>query len=249
MKLTRRQEEVLHSLLDLYRTAQGPLHYTMLAERLGVNRFTAYDMLRLLEEKGLVESSYRVEGSGPGRSEVLYAPTQRAHRLIARAADEVGGADWEETKERLLRRLRRGEMHDQTLAEEMLARVPPEAPDDIRYCVEIMTVVALRLRRHTGRRVLLDFLPRLLPDDGACRPHLSLLGGFALGVLAEERDADWSEELLAHVLAYQELVVDMEPARCRELAASLHRLFAPLLAGSTTKDKDNEKDIDDGIID
>lgn len=51
MKITRRQEDFIRKLLDLYRESEGPIHYSELAERLGVNRFTAYDMLRLLEEK------------------------------------------------------------------------------------------------------------------------------------------------------------------------------------------------------
>jgi Mn-dependent DtxR family transcriptional regulator len=36
------------------------VHYSRLAERLGVSRFTAYDMLRLLEEKGFVSSDYQL---------------------------------------------------------------------------------------------------------------------------------------------------------------------------------------------
>ena len=58
LKLTRRQEDFINNLLDLYREMEGPIHYSVLAERLGVSPFTAYDMLRLLEEKGLVSSEY-----------------------------------------------------------------------------------------------------------------------------------------------------------------------------------------------
>jgi hypothetical protein len=190
-------------------------------------------MLRLLEEKGLVASSYQLaeDKSGPGRSEIVYTPTARAHRLLAQLAGEVDADDWEQVKEQVLQRVQHGEMHDRELATEMLARVPPDAPDAIRYCVEVMSVVALRLRRRTGRRVLLDTLPRLLPAAGAaCRPHLSLLGGFALGVLADEtkEDEEWEQELLAHALHYQELVLEMQPELCRRLAAHLGEVFAPL---------------------
>jgi hypothetical protein len=50
MKLTGRQRAFLSTFLDLYREAQEPLHYTTVAQRLGVSKITAYDMLRLLEE-------------------------------------------------------------------------------------------------------------------------------------------------------------------------------------------------------
>jgi hypothetical protein len=40
MKLTGRQRAFLGDFLDLYREAQDALHYTTVAERLGVGRIT-----------------------------------------------------------------------------------------------------------------------------------------------------------------------------------------------------------------
>jgi len=51
MEITRRQEDFIVKIIDLYRELQGPFHYTYVAERLGINPFTAYDMLRLLAKK------------------------------------------------------------------------------------------------------------------------------------------------------------------------------------------------------
>jgi len=229
MNLTRRQEEFVRNLLDLSREMQGPFHYTDLAERLGVSRFTAYDMLRLLEERGLVTKSYqRAEGkSGPGRAEVFYTPTDRARRLMIQLTGEIDNKNWEEVKERVLNKVRKGELRDRGLAEQMLARVPPEEPKAVRYCVEVMTIVALRLKERSGRRLLLDHLPQLLPaSDAAYRPNLSLLGGFALGVLADEsgEDHEWESELLDHVRQYQALVIDMEPILSKRLATYLRKI-------------------------
>ena len=53
MKLTGRQQDFLNKFLDLYREADHPLHYAVLADRVGVTKITAYEMLRLLEERGL----------------------------------------------------------------------------------------------------------------------------------------------------------------------------------------------------
>lgn len=239
MKLTRRQEEFVYTLLDLYRELQEPFHYTILAERLGVSRFTAYDMLRLLEEKGLVTSEYQLEKetSGPGRSTIVFSPTERARRVMSELAEGIDSEDWEAFKERVLERARSGEVpiRDPELAEELLARAPSDTDGVIAYCVEIMTVMALTLQRRGGRKRLLVFIPQVLPASGdACRSSLSLLGGFALGVLAEEVDYDreWDYELLQHVLQYQALVIDMKPAQCRRLADSLRSVFAPLLEAS-----------------
>ena len=62
MKLTRRQEEFIKNLVDLNQEFNGPIHYSVLAERLGVSPFTAYDMLCMLEEKGVVG---KANGSKP----------------------------------------------------------------------------------------------------------------------------------------------------------------------------------------
>lgn len=232
MKLTRRQEAFIRKLLDVYREAQEPVHYSRLAERLGVSRFTAYDMLRLLEEKGLVSSDYQLSArkSGPGRSEVVFLPTPLAHQLIA----EMGGAsreDWETIKQRVVDEVKSGQVRDREVVQEMLARIPPEGQDPRRYCVEVMKVVALRLRGHSGGQVLADYLPRLLPNKNAdCRADLSLLGGFALGILAGETkgDLEWDRELFEHVKRYQILVAEMDLQLCRRLARSLRQVLAPL---------------------
>jgi len=39
---------------------------------------TAYDMLRLLEERGLVTSEYVLPEQGPGRSMIVFRPTAKA---------------------------------------------------------------------------------------------------------------------------------------------------------------------------
>jgi len=233
MKLTPRQEDFIRNLMDLYREVQGPTHYSVLAERLNVSRFTAYDMLRLLEEKGLVTSDYQLaaDKSGPGRSQVVFMPTARAHRVMAQLAGEVGGEDWEAVKERALEKIYSGEGPNREWAEEILARVPSEGPEALRYCIEVMTIIALRLRRRAGRRLLLEYLPKILPTaDAASRANLSLLAGFGLGVLADETagDREWHQQLFEHVKRYHELVAEMDPKLCRRLALSLKEVFAPL---------------------
>lgn len=52
VKLSRRQQEVLSKLLDLYHEGGKPIHYAALAKHLGVGPVSAYETLRLLEEHG-----------------------------------------------------------------------------------------------------------------------------------------------------------------------------------------------------
>lgn len=231
--LTRRQEEIIRKMLDLYHELQGPIHYSTLADRLGVSPFTAYDMLRLLEEKGFVSSEYQLapDKTGPGRAVRVFQPTQLAQKLFQSLAEETGGADWEEVKQHILDKTRKGEIQEPELVQEMLARIPSEGKSQVQYCVEVMTIVALRIRNIKGRILLKKFFPEMLPDTKpARRTNLCLLGGFALGMLAIEdsSDREWEQQLLEHVQVYMDIVTKMDIRRCQLLGEKLTRVFATL---------------------
>jgi len=76
-KLTHRQQQFLGQFLDIYREIDRPVHYVAIAERLRLGKVTVYEMLRLLEERGLVRAEYDMDSGshGPGRPTVLFQPT------------------------------------------------------------------------------------------------------------------------------------------------------------------------------
>jgi Mn-dependent DtxR family transcriptional regulator len=232
MKLTKRQETFIMNLLDLYREAQQPIHYTVLAERLGVSRFTAYDMLRVLEDKGFVSSEYRLpEESRSGRSERVFLPTAYAHRFMAALLNDETEYNWASVKERILELLSSGEFADQDIGPEIIARVPPETDDNIQYCIEVVTILALHARHSEMlpalRRFALDTLPT---EQTSSRAYLSLLGGFALGVLSQdaEHDADWQRELVSHVVQFQEHVLALTEEEGRRLTDGIREHFSEM---------------------
>jgi len=80
-KITRRQLQFLESVVKLYEEKQFPISYKEVATSLGVSRWTAYDILQELYRKGYLEAKYRPVG-GPGRSEILFAPTEEAVKRV-----------------------------------------------------------------------------------------------------------------------------------------------------------------------
>lgn len=238
MQLTPRQEAFVRSLLDLYAEARGPIHYSVLAERLSVSPFTAYDMLRLLEGRGYVRSEYHLDENkrGPGRSTVVFLPTDKARSVVARYGAGLAEGDWERVKDALLDELRSGRIEDHDLAQEVLAHTPHEDDDAVRYCGEVATVLVLRLWRRGGAARAREYLETFLSSDvDARRERLLLLTGFAAGVLAGQdarqgADASWIDDVLEHVQRYLAYVSDMDDNARRRLAASLGRSLSPLLA-------------------
>ena len=155
MKLTARQTHFYEALVALYDVDNQSIHYTAVADALGVSPFTAYDMLRLLEEKGLVSSDYQLaaDKSGPGRSEIVFMPTEHTRRLLNElGGGELAGGDWEAWREQLLARMGDPGIADSDVAEELLARISAEEEEPLRYCVEVISVIVLRLNQRRGNR-------------------------------------------------------------------------------------------------
>ena len=234
MKLTRRQKEFITNLIDLSDEFDGPIHYSLLAERLGVSPFTAYDMLCLLEEKGLVTSEYHLpaDKDGPGRAERLFYPstltTQRDEKIASRFGGRHPGKA--ALKQIVLSGVELGVLWNKDLAAELLARVPDIQQGEISFCVEIITIVALRLQQASGRRLLIAHMPALLPDGQAKRENLALLGGFAFGILAQEceEDDEWIQVLFVYIQQYFDIVLQLAQQECEQLAGALADVFAKL---------------------
>jgi DNA-binding MarR family transcriptional regulator len=230
MKLTRRQESFIRKLLDLYHEAETPIHYSDLAEHIGVSKITAYDMLRTLEQKGYITSHYQLEDekTGPGRSRVVFSPSEFAHTMMAQMAGPLGDADWEQVKEQVINALSPGLFPDEELRRELFEHLSEEENESIRYCLEVITILVFRMKETKQFQFFMETLPQILPDsDTSKRSSLIMIGGFVLGLLADESEKDqvWGQELIDHVKQMQRLVGEMDEESCHRLSASLTEVF------------------------
>jgi hypothetical protein len=208
-RLTPRQRTFLELLQDLYREYGSPVHYSDLAERIGVNRFSAYDMLKVLEKKGFATSSYALAAghSGPGRSIVVFAPTRRAVALLSlRSPDLRISDDWHQVREHVLRRLREARETDHRAVLNDLLSHLPETRAPLDFCAEMVGALLLNMQRARDRvGNLRHFLPlktlRQNQDAG-----LETLAGLSVGVTLaadEEVGPSLSQRLLEQAHRYQ----------------------------------------------
>jgi hypothetical protein len=121
------------------------------AERLGVSAMTAYDMLRVLERRGLLVSEYILPEQGPGRSTIVFRPTQKATASLAQlAGGEWEWREWESAKDRILQALREARGTDyQDLLERILQHIPEHKSPTV-YVTEMVTAVLLYLHQLKG---------------------------------------------------------------------------------------------------
>ena len=227
MKLTPRQQTFLDKLFDLYREFNGPVHYSVVAERLGVNKFSAYDMLKLLEQKGVAASSYVLgEGhAGPGRSMVVFYPTHSAAKFLTQLRHEVlGGDEWHQAKELLLQRIK--ETQEANYAEavrEILAHLP-DVKTPLMYCTEMIGVLLLNLAdasTQTGKLVPFRTLNSLTVRDEV---GLGTLAGFSLASIMSNQSGDPSfiSRLDNHTKKFQTHLSELSEESVNRLTTFLH---------------------------
>jgi DNA-binding MarR family transcriptional regulator len=221
MRLTRRQQDFLRNLLDLYHETKQPIHYTRVAESLGVNRFSAYDMLKLLEQKGYVHSEYVLaqSHSGPGRSSIAFLPTPKARAAVRLFAGQANpNAEWQAVRERILKRLRERDLNDDSLLTELITHVPSVA-SPVEFCAEAATALILNLNALTLRAR--DFNPRRALAALAPSGHIGLgaLAGLSIGsALTQELDRAVLERLLSLTRRFQADLATLSDEHLRNLS-------------------------------
>lgn len=239
-KLTARQRAFLDKLLELYQEHRGPVHYSDLAERLGVNRFSAYDMLKVLEKKGFASSSYALrsaaptasEHPGPGRSMVVFAPTTLATEFLGHVKGSVHpGEDWQSVREHVLEKLRHaGQANPRQTLSDLLARLP-EANAPLTFCTEMIGALLLNMKRVRTRAEGMSpfrILATMRTHDAA---ELEALAGLSVGVSLSDDDEEnrtLTQRMVSYVHRYQanlsRLSEDSRAALVRFLEEALEAL-------------------------
>ncbi|WP_413299292.1 helix-turn-helix domain-containing protein [Bacillus sp. 1P10SD] len=96
MILTKRRREFLDQICRQYHTTNLPVHYSEVAEAIGVSKWTAYDVLKTLESQGLVKRNYSTNENETGRSVVVFSPTEMAEEMFQKERRETSNMEeWE----------------------------------------------------------------------------------------------------------------------------------------------------------
>jgi len=182
--LTERQKEFLSHIFDDYLKNKRPVHYTSVAQRLGVSKWTAYDMLKRLGQEGYLSSHYALNEKGtPGRSLLFYIPTPKLARSLGRE-EEHQHEEWLAWKEKLLTQMERlkslSSRERDTLIEELTALLP-EAQGPTMCCACLMAVFVAYLRSvsEQGMKLLRQLVDLMTKPE----QRLSLLTGTIVGIV------------------------------------------------------------------
>jgi DNA-binding MarR family transcriptional regulator len=228
--LTSRQRRVLEKLIDLYRETREPVHYPLLAQRLGIRNTTAYEMLKLLERAGYVTSEYVLTGNaGPGRSSVVFAPTRQADAAFRLPPSRPErDSEWESVKQQILSRLGHGESAEQDLLEELGSRLS-EAADPLVCCAEALTALFLNVSREARQRLQEQeaVLQQFVKGPPALN-LLNLLPGLALGLSLSGPARRVSKKLIEYSELCQTYLQQLDDAKQKALADFVRQVLDAL---------------------
>jgi len=189
-ELTRRQNEFLSQFLEQYYQEDKALHYTDLADQLGLGKVTVYEMLRLLEDRGYVRSEYRLpEGDrGPGRSTVHFLPTQKAQVLHPHLSGEAPEMEaWEEVANHILNQLQKVRPKGyETYLQDLVGRLS-QAKSPFVYLTEMSTAIILALGSLKEKAETSQPLKRLHSLGLPGEIDLSALPGIGISLSLMER--------------------------------------------------------------
>jgi len=213
--LTERRKEFLEAVVRCYNARGEPVHYTDVAEVMGVSKWTAYDILTILAQDGYLEVVRRVErrNNSPGRSQVLFRPTVKTYSFVKAPAPQrfPDGIDWEKAQKELLKRLSEADQKGlSNILKETLAELP-QTSNPLLFCAKL--IVALLLAVWTVRRTaqVLVFLKEALSSLSTPETALILLAGLALGlVLRSGRSKSQHTSLSEHIPRYVHQVKTMD---------------------------------------
>lgn len=193
MTLTARRMQFLQQLVDLYHKTSLPIHYETLAKALGVSKWTAYDMLKEIEKLGFVSRSYEGNPNETGRSQVVFAPTDKATGLFKRSrADSVDAGAWEHTVgsiKTLLLSLKHASVNE--LIKKVLQEIP-EKTTNLEFCGYIIGLLMIYLKKLGGKtEFLIRHISGKVPNK---EMGLTMFVGTVLGTIIHSVNEELSSE-------------------------------------------------------
>ncbi len=232
--LTERRKEFLRTVLSMYELQKEPVHYTQVAQVLGVSKWTAYDILTALAREGYLEIVHKLDRPEglPGRSQVTFKPLPEAYRAV-RLPDpgKSHKVDWEQTRKELFKRLAEADTKGPAvILRETLAELP-HASNPLVFCAKLIVALLLAVWtvRKTAQALMLlreamSYLSVSVPEAA-----LILLVGLAMGYIWRSGRADTGNALNKHVARYVNEVQRMDERQKQELLSFVRELSARLI--------------------
>ncbi len=193
MKITTRQKEFLQTLIDLYRQKDSPIHYSEVAKKMGVSKWTAYDMLQLLHKEDFLEVEYLIPESGNyewsklGRSTITFYPTKKGYDISSPTKQKISTniVELKKIKKEITQKFEelKGKLNIRDLFKEALQSKSP-----LIFCACLLLILILLIKKITEGVAEIKLISQVIPHattNTYAELALIVFAGMCLGVLAK----------------------------------------------------------------
>jgi len=193
MKITKRQKEFLKILIDLYQEKASPIHYSEVARKMGVSKWTAYDMLQLLYKEGLLGVEYLIPESDNykwgklGRSTITFFPTKKGYTVsnLSQRNLPTKIAEFNKLKKEIIQKFEeiKGKFNLKDLFKEAL-----ESKSPLIFCACLLLILILLIKKITEGVAEIKLISQVIPHTTTntyAELALIVFAGMCLGLLAK----------------------------------------------------------------
>lgn len=196
VSLTKRRLQFLNHLVEMYRKTKLPIHYEALARSLGVSKWTAYDMMKKMEQLGFITRSYETNPNETGRSQVVFVPTGKAEELFSSSGDQsLDESEWKGMAAALKERLR--ELSYFSLQDSLrnMLEEAERSHSSIQFCASAMGVLTVHLKKLGGKteQLIRNMMDKAPDRDMGIAVFIGTALGSAIHSVNEELEQEASE--------------------------------------------------------
>ena len=193
MRITKRQKEFLHSVIDLYQQKDAPIHYSEVAQKMGVSKWTAYDMLQLLHKEGFLEVEYLIPESDNykwgklGRSTITFFPTKKGYTVsnLFQRNLHTKATEFNKLKKEIIKKFGeiKGKFNLIDLFKEALQTKSP-----LIFCACILLILILLIKKISEGIAEIQLLSQVIPTNATnayIELVLTVFVGMCFGILTK----------------------------------------------------------------
>jgi energy-coupling factor transport system substrate-specific component len=206
LKATGRRIEFLKALSAIAAESGAPVHYGEVADRMGVSKWTAYDMMRQLMADNLVRASYSTSASAfRGRSQVLFEPTATGIDVLREAGTvaTLSAKHWQEELASILSKVIAA-LESKTDLETALSDFEDASP--LVHCVALLGFLIVEFKR---RGLSLRTLEAIIGAGVEAGTTLFILIGILAGELLVKGAARVMHDMDAQIQKFSEEISRM----------------------------------------
>ncbi|HDK26354.1 MAG TPA: hypothetical protein ENG48_04585 [Candidatus Atribacteria bacterium] len=193
MNITERQREFLKTLIDLYQEKGSAIHYSEVARKMGVSKWTAYDMLQLLRKEGLLEVEYLIPESDSynwgklGRSTITFFPTRKGYAISTLSPKTLSTkvAELNKVKKEIIQKF--DELKEKFTLKDLLKEAL-QTKSPLIFCACLLLILILLIKKITEGIAEIKLLSQIVPTnatDTYVGLALVVFVGVCLGVIAK----------------------------------------------------------------